>query len=233
MAEIEREVRDKVWILSLTRAPVNAINLALISALGEHTAAAAQAPLCQAVILTGMGGSFSGGIDVKEVPAYDRETQRTMLSAINRTVATLYGLTKPTVAAINGHALGAGLVLALSCDFRLAAQGRYQLGLPEARVGIPFPAAPLVVIEAELAPRELRELALTGVTVPPHDPLAAPFLRAVVPPERLLDEALALASSLTDVHSYGIVKAQLKANVVERLQAIVEQGAEPLFDTWV
>jgi enoyl-CoA hydratase len=178
-----------------------------------------------------MGSMFSGGIDIREVPSYDRETRTALLHTINRTVASLYGLAKPTVAAINGHALGGGLVLALACDFRLAAQGSYQLGLPEARAGIPFPAAPLVVVESELGQRELRELGLTGVTVPPHDPLASHFLRAVVPPERLLEEALALASSLTGVHIYGTVKAQLKARALERLRVIVEQGAEPLLDT--
>jgi enoyl-CoA hydratase len=231
MAEIQREVRDQVWILSLNRPPVNAINLALISALGEHLAQAAQAEWCRAVVLTGRGRIFSGGIDVKEVPAYDRATQQALLRAINRAVAGLYGLAKPTVAAINGHALGAGLVLALTCDFRLAAEGNYQLGLPEARVGIPFPAAPLVVIESELGPHDRTELALTGVPASPHDPLATRFLRAVMPPEQLLDEALALASSLAEVQIYGTVKAQIKATAMERLHAIVEHDAAPLLDS--
>jgi enoyl-CoA hydratase len=102
------------------------------------------------VVVTGDPPAFSAGIDYKAVPSYDAATRREMVGLVNRSFLKLYGLSRPTVAAINGHALGGGLVLALACDFRLAAEGSYQLGLTEIAAGIPFPAAPMVVVQSEL-----------------------------------------------------------------------------------
>jgi enoyl-CoA hydratase len=155
-----------------------------------------------------------------------------MIRGIDGTILTLYGLPKPTVAAINGHALGGGLVIALACDVRIAAAGSYSLGLLEVTAGIPFPAGPLIVVQSELDPQTASTLALTGRTVGPSDELAARFIDAVVPGETLLATAVERARTLAGLRGYAAVKHQLRAAALARLKAIVLEDSDPLLDDW-
>ncbi len=232
MPLVESSDQDGIRVLSLTRPPVNAIDLALVRALGEAVVEAAAARTCRGVVVTGGKGIFSAGIDVKAVPHYDATTLRDMVRGINRTILALYGLDKPTVAAVGGHALGGGLVLALACDFRVAAAGDYHLGLTEVTAGIPFPAGPMTVVLAELDHCAARSLCLSGKVFGPTAPSAAAFLDEVVEPERLRDVAVARAASLAAAPAFAVVKRQLKAEAVRRLERIVTEDDDPLLGTW-
>ena len=232
MPLVESSDRDGIRVLALVRPPVNAIDLTLVRAIGDALLEAAGARSCRGVVLTGGDEIFSAGIDVKTVPHYDAATRREMVRAINRTILALYRLEKPTVAAIGGHALGGGLVLALACDFRLAAAGRYQLGLTEVTAGIPYPAGPMTVVLAELDHSAARSLVLSGQVFEPTAPCAAGFLDELVEPGRLRDAAVARAASLAAAPAYAVVKRQLKAEAVRRLERIVAEDDDPLLGTW-
>jgi enoyl-CoA hydratase len=156
-----------------------------------------------------------------------------MLRTINRTICELYSLPKPVVAAVSGHALGGALVLVLACDIRLAARGDFRLGLTETAAGIPYPAGPLTVVRAELAPESVRILALASATAEPDSPLLRGVIDRVVEPSALLDEAVAEAKRLAAMSAFGRVKQQLRAPVCERLRRIVERDEEPLHEQWV
>jgi enoyl-CoA hydratase len=224
---------DGVWLLSVARPPVNAIDLALVTEIDERLAEAEDSPACRAAVLTGSSAAFSAGIDVKVVPAYDAATRAEMIRAVNRMVLRLYGLPKPTVAAINGHALGGGLVVALACDFRFAAAGSYQLGLTEVTAGIPFPAAPMIVVRSELDPGTARMLTLSGAVFGPADPLAARFVDRLLPHERLIEEAIQHAAQAASGPAYPAVKRQLKADALNEIARIVERDDDPLLRSWL
>src|SRR5215212_3154423 len=87
------------------------------------------------------------------------EQQREMVGGINQLFHDWYGLPHPVVAAVNGHAVAGGLILALCADHRVGA-ARASYGLTELRVGAPYPGAALAVIRAELDPGPLRRLVL-------------------------------------------------------------------------
>ena len=82
-------------------------------------------------------------MDTKAAATLDREGQRAGVEAINSLVTTLFGLPLPVVAAVNGHALGGGLIVPLACDVLVATRADCKLGLTEVVAGVPFPAAPL------------------------------------------------------------------------------------------
>jgi enoyl-CoA hydratase len=224
--------RDGVRIVSFARAPMNAIDLSFVMALGACVEDAADSAACRAVVLTGDPPAFSAGIDIKAVPAYDAATRADMIRRINRCVLQFYGLPKPTVAAINGHALGAGLVLALACDFRLAAAGSYRLGLTEVTAGVPFPAAPLLVVQAELDHDVARRLTLSGAVFGPEDPFAS-FIDDVVPRDQLIERAIDRAASAARAPAYAAVKRQLRAATLERIADVVQRDADPLLAGWI
>jgi enoyl-CoA hydratase len=230
---IASEDRGAVRVIALDRPPVNAVNLALVEALAGAIRTARADAGCRALVLTGRGGAFSAGIDRREVPAYGPEARATMLRTINRTIYELYGLPKPVVAAVSGHALGAALVLVLACDARLAAKGEFRLGLTEAAAGIPFPAGPLRVVQAELSPENARVLALGSLATGPEWLAARGVLDRLVAPAALLDEALGEAGRLAALPAFGPVKEQLRARTCEALRRIVETDDEPLQRGWI
>ena len=230
---VEADERDGIRVLRLRRPPVNALNLELAQAAHRAVAAAAADPQCTGVVLTGLPGVFSAGIDVREVPAYDAEQRAAMLRTVNRTILSLYSTAKPVVAAISGHALGGAFVLMLACDVRLVARGPFKLGLTEAEAGIPFPAGPLAVVRAELAPSQLRTLALGSLSAGPESDAFAGVIDRVVDAAALLDAALAEARRLRAMPAYGRVKQQLRGATIEQLARIVERDQDPLLERWV
>src|SRR5262249_61428695 len=104
-----------------------------------------------ALVITGAGACFCAGLDLKRVPLYGPEEQRAMVTAINQMVTALYACPLPVVAAVNGHAIAGGLILTLACDYRIRTTATCQLGITEARAGIPFPAAATAWPEADPA----------------------------------------------------------------------------------
>jgi enoyl-CoA hydratase len=227
------EHRDGVRILRLARPPVNALDLELAKAALQAVAGASADAGCTGLVLTGAPGVFSAGIDTREVPAYTAEKRAAMLRTINRTVLELYGLAKPAVAAVSGHALGGAFVLMLACDVRLAARGAFRLGLTEAEAGIPFPAGPLAVVRAELTPAQIRRLALGSLSAGPESELFAGIIDRVVDPSELIETAAQEVRRLSSLPAFGRVKQQLRAATALRLARIVERDEEPLLQSWI
>jgi enoyl-CoA hydratase len=122
---------DGIGVLRIDRPPANAIDLGVARELVAITERLASSEM-RAIVLTGAGTCFSAGADVKAVPSYGREEQREMILAINRFVAALYACPLPVVAAVNGHALGGGLCIALCADARVCTNA--PLSAPAARV---------------------------------------------------------------------------------------------------
>jgi enoyl-CoA hydratase len=229
MSFVEVEVRDGIVVLRLNRPPANAIDLELARELG---AAADSLPgRGSAAVLTGVGPCFSGGVDVKKIPTYDASQRRDMIRAINRLVAALYACPIPLVAAINGHAIGGGLIIPLCADIRLCVPA-VRLGVTEARAGIPFPAGPLAVLRAELPPPSVRLLALCAVPVDPPAALALRVVDEIVPAERLMERALEQAAALV-CDGYARVKQQIRADGIEATRAAADGDDDPMLARWL
>ena len=228
---IETTIVDGVRVLRLARPPVNAIDLGLIGAIEAALAEAEAAggPL----VVTGSAACFSAGVDTKAVRAYGAAERRQMVLGIDRMLARLYAYPGPTVAAVSGHALGGGLVLALACDVRLAASGPAKIGLTEVTAGIPFPAAALAVVQAELAPPAARDLCLTGRIVDAGEGVALGLFDRVEPAAEIVARAAEAARALAASAAYARVKAQLRAATNARLARIVATEDDPLLDGWL
>lgn len=216
------EDREGIRVITLSRPPVNAIDLALVESLTENLVETEAATGCRAVVLTGAPPAFSAGVDTRVVPAYDEATRERMGLAINRMVHALYGLGKPTVAAVNGHALGGGLVVALACDFRVGADADYHLGLLEVTAGIPFPAVPMIIVKSELGPSLARRLALGGERLAPRHARAAEILDEVVPPGDLIRTAVAHAERFADLPGYAAIKRQMRDATLGEIGAALD-----------
>jgi enoyl-CoA hydratase len=169
------------------------------------------------------------------VPTYSREDQREFLGLLNPVIATLYSLPIPVVGAINGHAVAAGFILALTTDYRVGATGDAQLGLTEARVGIPFPAVPMMVLHAECAPQDVRYTTLFSHTFGSDEAHRRGILDELVPPQNVLERAIQVARDMAGMPSDGYrrVKYQVRQAAIARIQEFLAQGRDPMLEGWL
>jgi len=233
VVRIERD--GDVCIVRLDRPPVNAIDVGLLREADGVLQQLEERTDVGAVVITGNGRSFSAGLDLKAVPRYTPDEQRQTIVTLNRVVTRLYRLPIPTVAAVNGHAIAGGLVLVLACDYRIGPSSACELGLTEARAGIPFPVAPLAVVQAELSPAMVRRLTLIARNIGPEEALRDGILDELQPREQVLVRALAVAHERAAIPrvAYERVKRQFRAEVLARLQPFIDSGTDPLLDAWL
>jgi enoyl-CoA hydratase len=222
---------DDVTVVRIQRPPANALEPGLLAA-GADVVADLRARSPAAVVITGSGDFFSGGVDLKLAPTLSPAEQSGMVAGINRLFVEWYGFPGPVVAAVNGHAVAGGMILALCADHRVGSRtGRY--GLSEVRVGAPYPVAALTVVRAELAPGPLRRLVLGGELVDGETALGLGLVDELADPSDVLERALAVARELAELPAatYETVKAQLRGPELDAMRTGVE--ADPLARGWL
>jgi len=222
-----------VAIVRLNRPPANAIELETARELTSTLQQVAGDAAVEAVVLTGTGKFFSAGLDLKIVPEYDPPTQRAMVTALGEMVVALYTVEKPVVAAINGHAVAAGTLMTLATDYRVACRGEVRFGLTGVRVGIPYPAAAMAIISAELAPADRRYMLLGARTMAAAEAVARGIVDELQPFERVLDRSLEVARDLatTPQASYASTKLQIRRDTIAQLRSHLTEDPAP--ESWL
>src|SRR5258707_15297863 len=123
------------------------------------------------VLLKGDTGGFSAGLKLKEVAGLDRDGMLRFLELLEEMVDTVFNYAGPTVAAVNGHAIAGGCVLALCCDHRIATDDRsIRIGLNEVALGLEFPPRVMGVVRRRVPPRSIERVTLEAGL---HDPRRA------------------------------------------------------------
>lgn len=226
MSTVRSERRDGgVCLLTLDRPPANAIQETLLADLLAALAAARDDDAVRAVVLTGAGAFFSGGMDLG-APRRDA-AQAARLNALYRDAhVALLGLPKPTVAMLNGHATAGGLILVLACDYRLGCAGDYRVGLNEVAIGASFPLAAHEIVALRLPHARASELVLGAALYP-----ASQAVRLGVVDELLPADAFA-ATVLRRAARLGAFPRQAYAHAKARLvdAAVARVLAEPAAD---
>jgi enoyl-CoA hydratase len=207
------EDRDDVAVLRIEHGRVGALDVELLNALTEAVTASDRA-----VVITGSGASFSAGVDLRRILEGRRPYTEALLTALSRTYRAVFDHPRPTVAAVNGHAIAGGCVLALACDLRLMSGGR--IGLTELAVGVPFPTTALEVVQHALGPRTGRVL-LGGQVEDREHALALGMVDEITEPGELMPRAVALAAELAarSPESYRLAKVQLHRQANAAIEA--------------
>jgi enoyl-CoA hydratase len=185
-----------VRVLTINRpARRNAMDRATMSALRAHLSAVGADAAARVLVITGAGTAFVAGADITEFQGLTAAEARAFAIEGQQVLRRLETLGRPTIAAINGFALGGGCELALACTFRLMAEGA-RIGLPEVKLGL-IPGFGGTQRLARLVGRERAlDWILTGRQVEADEAVTAGFAMRAVPADRLMAEALGLAHQL-------------------------------------
>lgn len=189
------ERRDHVAVLTINRPDArNAVNGAVATQMEAHLDTIEADDDLWVGIVTGTGSAFCAGADLKEVAAGNGRSLGTKRGGFAGLV--LRERSKPLIAAVNGTAVAGGCEILLACDMAVVAEG-VRIGVPEVKRSLVAAAGALWRLPRTIGPALAAELVMTGDPITAERAHQLGLVNAVVPAERVLDEAVALADRIT------------------------------------
>ena len=186
-------------ILTLNRPPLNLFNREMTEMFDQTLREIKDDSSIRSLVVTGaLGGAFGAGSDIKEFPEYI-ETGTVIerkLRYENEVFNRLDDLPQPTIAAMQGVALGGGFELALCCDFRIGEMDM-KIGLPEIKLGV-YPGAGLIRLPRLIGESRAKEMLFLGDFIPAEQALSWGLLNRLVPKEKVFDTAVEFANALAN-----------------------------------
>ncbi len=207
---IERELTDAILTLRLAHGKASAMDLELCEGLRLELESAADDEAVQAVVITGTGSIFSAGVDLPRMIGAGGDYVQRFVESLDAVFRALFLLPQPVVAAINGHAIAGGAILAFACDHRLMTGGR--IGTPELLVGVPFPPLALEIVRFAVPPQHLQSMIYFGRTLEAAAAKEMGIVDDVVPADQLMPRAREAARKLAALapEAFRITKRQLR-----------------------
>jgi enoyl-CoA hydratase len=221
--------------LRLDKPRGNAIDEGLVVELLRATREVAQDDSVRGVMLaSGHPKLFCPGLDLVTLSGFDRPTLARFMRLFAEMVWELYGLGKPLVAALSGHAVAGGCVLALTADYRILKRGGAQIGLNELKIGVPLPWSVALLMRASVPPSAVPEVALLGTTVSDERAVELGLVHALAGPEGFEAACLAKLGEFADrdSRSFTTTKAYLRKGVIDQMKGHEEDFEDEWLDCW-
>ncbi len=195
---------EGIAFIRLNRPKVlNAMNKQLWMEFQEALEDAGNDAEIKAVIITGEGRAFSTGADLKESKNRTLEAYRDYLETLQEASRKIIRFEKPTIAAINGYALGSGYELTLACDIRIAAEDA-QIGSPEARVTSSVTGGAFRLVQDLIGPGKAKELLFTAENIDGKEAERIGLVNRAVPAEKLMDTAREMAGKIAANSAFSL-----------------------------
>ena len=219
---ITRTVDAGIATLTMDDGKVNAFDLEFF---GRLDAALDECADDAAVVLAGRPGMFSAGLNTKTMATLDTDGLTDLLVQFGRTFLRVWLEPRPVVAAVEGHAIAGGTILAMVCDHAIAADGEFGWGLTETTIGFPLPRWIIAVARGNVAAHRLDDLLLPGRMVRPAEAVEVGFADEVRSPEQVLDGAVEHARALAQLprRTYAETKRRLRGEAVEAVRDTLEE----------
>lgn len=230
MSFVSRQERDGVSVLTLDRPPANAFSPELVADLAS---AVSESSGARALVLASANPKiFSGGWDLPRVSALPRGEMKAFLEAFCDLLRQLFVHPAPIVAALSGHAIAGGLIVASAADERYAGDGQARVGLSEVALGVPLPACCLELFRFVLGSRAMERLVGSAENMPVEDALEIGLVDRAVAAGELLSSAVDRAAALArgSAQAYAETKRRARAGTLARFDAA--RRDDPFLDYW-
>ncbi len=227
--------KNNLTIIELNNGVTNAISSELVSELREKLREISADDNVKGIILTGSNTKFfSIGLNIPGLYNLKKEEFIQFYTHFNELCIDLYSFPKPVIAAINGHAIAGGCILALCCDYRYISQGKKLMGLNEIKLGVPIPYPALYILENMIGSEQTQEFAYTGEFLLPESLLKLGIVHEIFPSDGLLDNSVKKCLSLAENPSLAFtkIKLDLKMPKVNHIKTRLESHIESFVDSW-
>jgi enoyl-CoA hydratase len=212
----------------------NSIDEAFVDEMARATAELAMDEAVLGVLMASAHPKlFCPGLDLVTLLEYDRPAMERFMTAFGDMALGLFALPKPVVAAISGHAVAGGCVLALTADHRILRRGA-QIGLNEVRVGVPLPWSVALLLRAAVPPQALSRVALLGSNFTDDDALGLGLVHEVTGAEGFEAACLARLEEFAerDPRAVALTKTYLRAAPLAEMRAHVAARRADFLDAW-
>jgi enoyl-CoA hydratase len=194
MTSVRTEIQEGLCIVHLDDGKANAINGPLLDGLSAALDEAEAKNL--AMVINGRAGFFSGGLDLKTLPTLDGDALMKVLKQFGDVMLRMFSFPRPMVAACTGHAIAGGMVMLLACDDRIAAEGKFRLGLNETAIGMSLPLFVTEFVRCQIAPQHLKSVITNGELFQAPAAKDIGLVDSVVPADQVLQQAIQRAKTL-------------------------------------
>lgn len=234
MKTLRIERRDALAVLRLDKPRGNAIDEELIGDLSAACAELSRDDGLRGVLLASAHPKlFCPGLDLVSLFGYDRRGMQRFMTAFSEAVLALFALEKPVVAAVSGHAVAGGCILALTADMRLLRRGA-QIGLNEVKVGVPLPWDVAVLLRHTVNPGALTRVALLGRNFADEEALEVGLADAVLEAEGFEAECSKRLFEFVDKQPWAVAatKRYLRAGALVEMRARQRELQAEWLDAW-
>jgi enoyl-CoA hydratase len=226
-------VADGLATLTLDREHGNAIDSDMVDGLRTACRMLASDPLVRGALLTARGTLFSPGLDLQVLIDYDRDEMQDFMTRFSGAMLALFAFPKPLVAAVSGHALAGGCLMAATADRRILRRG-VRVGLNAIRVGVPLPFGSALILREVVHGPRIEEIALLGRNYSDEAALEAGLAHELhdgsgfeaACRERLREIAT------RDPLAFATTKRYLRSGAVERIRAHDDALRGEFLDCW-
>jgi enoyl-CoA hydratase/carnithine racemase len=230
MSLVRVEERDGIAVVILDRPPANAFAPELVSRLRDVLTETSGA---RALVLASANpGIFSAGWDLPRIAALNRGEMSQYFDSFCDLVREIFTYPAPVIAALPGHAIAGGLIVACAADERYAPEGAARFGLSEVALGVPLPACCVELFAYVLGPRRMERLTASAENLPATEALSLGLLDRVVAAADLLEASLERARRLArgSAAAHAEVKRRARSGAVARFDAARKD--DPFLDFW-
>jgi len=220
---VRLEKQDSVGHIVLDRPPANTYDKSFLDELDAAIEETRRDDAVKAILVRSANEKFfSAGADISVFAKGGLDEQNAFVVCANDAMGKFESTPKVVVAAINGHCLGGGLEIALCCDFRIAAEGSYRIGLPEVTLGLLPGTGGTQRLPRLIGRQKALDFMLRGTAMPPQDALAAGIVDEVVPAAQLLEKALERVRAYATGPTFAI--GRIKQAVVQGFGMRLDEG---------
>ncbi len=234
MNTIKVNIKDKIAVIQLDRGRSNAINSEMVSELHQIILNIEKDNNIAGLIITGKEGFFSAGLDLIELYEYDETKITQFWKDFLNLVTAMVSFRKPMVSAISGHSPAGGCVLALCCDYRIMAEGKYIIGLNEVPVGIIVPQSIFHLYSFWLGNAAAHRNMLEGKLMHTEEALASGLVDELIKPEAILHAAERRIQKYIQMESttWQQSKMNLRSELIAKVSADQSDMLEIMLKQW-
>ncbi len=234
MTTLECQIENGVAAITLRRGKVNALDERTVEEWSSLLQQLESDPNVRSVLLTGQGKFFSFGFDIPEFISYTKDEFRRYLISFSDLYTQLYVFPKPVVAALNGHTIAGGCMLALACDHRLMASDIGKISLNEITFGSSVFAGSTEMLRECVGTRNAERILCSGAMYDAGEAKSLDLVDRAIPSEELMGEAKRLAAQLAGVdgRAFASIKRLIREPVAARMRASERESIDEFVDIW-
>jgi len=234
MNDVDVQIHDRIATLTLSRGKVNAINGEVVAQLDAAFRSLESRADVLATILTGRDKFFSFGFDVPEIRSFSRDQFAKFFRQFTDLYTYMFLYPKPVIAAINGHAIAGGCMLALACDRRIMVDGHAKIGLNEIAFGSSVFAGSVEMLRFAIGSGAASEVLYTGAMYSARDAERIGLVQDVSPEADIRERAERVARELASRHplAFASIKRLLRQSVAEEMVRREEASVNEMVEIW-